>query len=97
MLIGSKFLKNTKTSICSPVLDQTEWSGPNNSETGLYSLVSLFPQSSPVPKKKDPTRQSSLELLGPDCRPKVPDRTVRSFGMVSKKGHGPDRTGPWPV
>ena len=96
--------RNCDSHFRSLVLDWTIRSSPNFLKTGLDCglgvpdrtvwsfLQSLFPSD-----KKDRTVRSSLIEARPDCGLGVPDRTVQSFSTVYKKGHGPDRTRPWPV
>src|SRR5580692_8576652 len=96
--------RNCDSHFGSPVLDWTVRSSPNFLKTGLDCgpevpdrTVWSFLQS-PFPCLRPDHRIGTGPcILGPDCGPNSLDHAVRLFPTVSKKGHGPDRTGPWPV
>jgi hypothetical protein len=93
--------RNCDSHFCSPVLDWTIWSDPNFLKTGLDCgpkvpdhtvrsfLQSLFPYL-----RLDRRIGTGPYFLGLDCGPNSLDHTVWLFLTVSKKGYGPDRTGP---
>src|SRR5580692_6523896 len=96
--------RNCDSHFGSPVLDWTVRSSPNFLKTGLDCgpevpdrTVQSFLQS-PFPCLRPDRRiGTGPYFLEPDCGPNSLDRAVWLFPTVSKKGYGPDRTGPWPV